>query len=148
MPHGLCAIEHFSEISAYRTFTRQMQVCVLAYRCRPDISLCWIRSRKNACAPTPPTHYISKETTMKLTILTALLAVAALSACERTTVNPAPVIQPTVEVPVAVPGPAVLVPVPGPAGKDGTPGQAGTPGEKGEAGKPGDTAVIVVPEKR
>ncbi|MES2019269.1 MAG: collagen-like protein [Pseudomonadota bacterium] len=80
---------------------------------------------------------------MKITtLLAALLAVAALAACEKTTVNPAPtVITPTVEVPVAVPGPAV--PVPGPAGQPGAPGPEGA---KGEPGKPGDT-VIVVPEK-
>ncbi len=81
---------------------------------------------------------------MKTTLLAALLAVATLTACEKTTVNPAPtVITPTVEVPVAVPGPAVPVPVPGPAGAPGAPGAAG---EKGADGKPGDT-VIVVPEK-
>ncbi|MES2319438.1 MAG: collagen-like protein [Pseudomonadota bacterium] len=82
---------------------------------------------------------------MKITsLLAALLAVVALSACEKTTVNPSPtVITPTVEVPVAVPGPAVAVPVPGPAGAPGTPGADGA---KGADGKPGDT-VIVVPEK-
>ena len=85
---------------------------------------------------------------MKMTLLAALLAVAGLTACEKTTVNPAPtVVQPTVEVPVAVPGPAV--PVPGPAGAPGAPGEKGEPGKPGAAGvpgKPGDT-VIVVPEK-
>ncbi len=81
---------------------------------------------------------------MKMTLLAALLAVAGLTACEKTTVNPAPtVVTPTVEVPVAVPGPAVPVPVPGPAGPAGAPG---APGEKGAEGKPGDT-LIVVPEK-
>lgn len=82
---------------------------------------------------------------MKITsLLAALLAVSALTACEKTTVNPAPtVVTPTVEVPVAVPGPAVPVPVPGPAGAPGAPG---APGEKGEPGKSGDT-LIVVPEK-
>jgi hypothetical protein len=87
---------------------------------------------------------------MKTTLLAALLAVAGLTACEKTTVNPAPtVVTPTVEVPVAVPGPAVPVPVPGPAGEPGAPGApgaTGAPGEKGADGKPGDT-VIVVPEK-
>ena len=84
---------------------------------------------------------------MKLTLLAALLAVAGLTACEKTTVNPAPtVVTPTVEVPVAVPGPAVPVPVPGPAGAPGTPGEKGDPGTPGEPGKAGDT-VIVVPEK-
>ena len=84
---------------------------------------------------------------MKTTLLAALLAVATLTACEKTTVNPAPtVVQPTVEVPVAVPGPAVPVPVPGPAGAPGAPGAAGAAGEKGADGKAGDT-VIVVPEK-
>lgn len=82
---------------------------------------------------------------MKITsLLAALLAVFALSACEKTTVNPpATVVTPTVEVPVNVPGPAVPVPVPGPAGAPGAPGAEGA---KGEPGKPGDT-VIVVPEK-
>jgi hypothetical protein len=90
------------------------------------------------------TRHTIKETTMKFTLLAALLAVAGLTACEKTTVNPAPtVVTPTVEVPVAVPGPTVAVPVPGPAGAPGAPG---APGEKGEDGKPGDT-VIVVPEK-
>lgn len=79
---------------------------------------------------------------MKITsLLAAVLAVSALTACEKTTVNPAPVVTPTVEVPVAVPGPAV--PVPGPAGAPGAPG---TPGEKGEPGQTGDT-LIVVPEQ-
>ena len=81
---------------------------------------------------------------MKITLLAALLAIIGLTACEKTTVNPAPtVVTPTVEVPVAVPGPAVPVPVPGPAGAPGAPGADGA---KGEPGKTGDT-VIVVPEK-
>lgn len=82
---------------------------------------------------------------MKITSLfAALLAVFALSACEKTTVNPPPtVITPTVEVPVNVPGPAVPVPVPGPAGAPGAPGADGA---KGDPGTSGDT-VIVVPEK-
>jgi hypothetical protein len=88
---------------------------------------------------------------MKITsLMAAMLAVFALTACEKTTVNPAPtIVTPTVEVPVAVPGPAVAVPVPGPAGEPGAPGATGAPGmdgAKGEAGKTGDT-VIVVPEK-
>ena len=84
---------------------------------------------------------------MKITtLLAALLAVAALTACEKTTVNPAPIVTPTVEVPVAVPGPAVPVPVPGPAGAPGAPGAPGADGAKGDPGKSGDT-VIVVPEK-
>ena len=89
---------------------------------------------------------------MKISLLAALLAVAGLSACEKTTVTPAAptVVQPTVEVPVAVPGPATPVPVPGPqgpAGEPGKPGEPGQPGEKGADGKPGDT-LIVVPEKQ
>jgi len=85
---------------------------------------------------------------MKITsLMAAMLAVFALTACEKTTVNPAPtVVTPTVEVPVAVPGPAVAVPVPGPAGATGAPGADGTDGAKGEPGKTGDT-LIVVPEK-
>ena len=82
---------------------------------------------------------------MKITsLIAAMLAVAALAGCEKTTVNPAPtVVTPTVEVPVAVPGPAVAVPVPGPAGAPGAPGADCA---KGDQGKTGDT-LIVVPEK-
>jgi hypothetical protein len=84
-----------------------------------------------------------KGTTMKTTLLVALLAVVGLTACEKTTVNPpATVVQPTVEKQVAVPGPAVPVPVPGPAGAPGA------PGEKGEPGKPGDTVVVLPEEKK
>lgn len=88
---------------------------------------------------------------MKITsLIAAMLAVAALAGCEKTTVNPAPtVVTPTVEVPVAVPGPAVAVPVPGPAGAPGADGAQGTPGAtgaQGDQGKTGDT-LIVVPEK-
>ena len=81
---------------------------------------------------------------MKITtLLAALLAVAGLTACEKTTVNPAPtVVTPAVEVPVAVPGPAVPVPVPGPAGP------AGAPGEKGEPGKAGDTTIVLPPAEK
>lgn len=81
---------------------------------------------------------------MKTTLLAAALAVASLTACEKTTVNPPAqtVVTPTVEVPVAVPTP---VPVPGPAGAPGAPGAPGEKGESGEPGKAGDT-VIVVPE--
>lgn len=94
-------------------------------------------------------NYFYKEATMKITVLAALLAVAGLTACEKTTVNPPPtVVAPTVEVPTATPGPAV--PVPGPAGAPGAPGEKGepgAPGTPGEPGKAGDT-VIVVPEKQ
>lgn len=94
------------------------------------------------CAPTL-INYFYKETTMKITLLAALLAVAGLTACEKTTVNPPPtVITPTVETPAAAPAAVpvpVPVPVPGPAGP------AGPEGEKGEPGKDGDT-VLVVPE--
>lgn len=78
---------------------------------------------------------------MKITsLLAALLAMAALAGCEKTTVNPAPtVVTPTVEVPVAVPGPTVAVPVPGPAGAPGAPGEKGEPGES--------TTTVIVPEK-
>ncbi len=83
---------------------------------------------------------------MKITsLLAAVLAMAALAGCEKTTVNPAPtVVTPAVEVPVAVPGPtvAVPVPVPGPAGPAGAPG---APGEKGEPGATSTT--VIVPEK-
>ncbi|MEO7494537.1 MAG: hypothetical protein ABIT83_16160 [Massilia sp.] len=77
---------------------------------------------------------------MKSTLLVALLAVIGLTACEKTTVTPAPtVVTPTVEKQVAVP-----VAVPGPAG---APGEPGKPGEKGEPGKAGDT-IVVVPENK
>lgn len=96
--------------------------------------------RATVCAPTL-INYFYKETTMKITLLAALLAVAGLTACEKTTVNPPPtVITPTVETPAAAPAAVpVPVPVPGPAGP------AGPEGEKGEPGKDGDT-VLVVPE--
>jgi hypothetical protein len=104
--------------------------------------------------PATGTRHFIKGNIMKITsLMAAVLAVFALTACEKTTVNPAPtVVTPTVEVPVAVPGPAVAVPVPGPAGAAGTPGTPGAPGvdgvdgAKGEQGKTGDT-LIVVPEK-
>ena len=76
---------------------------------------------------------------MKITILAALLAVAGLTACEKTTVNPpATVVTPTVEKQSATPPATVPVPVPGPQGPAG---------EKGEPGKPGDTTVILPAEK-
>jgi hypothetical protein len=92
-----------------------------------------------------------KESTMKTTLLVAMLAIIGLTACEKTTVNPpaTTVVNPTVEKQVAVPGPAVPVAVPGPAGAPGAPGATGDKGDAGkpgEPGKPGDT-VIVVPEK-
>ncbi|SFU80388.1 hypothetical protein [Pseudoduganella namucuonensis] len=72
---------------------------------------------------------------MKLPILLAAVAALALTACEKTTVNNPPVVDPA-PAPAVVPVP---VPVPGPAGPPGA------PGAPGEAGKPGDT-VIVVPD--
>lgn len=79
---------------------------------------------------------------MKTTVIAALLAVAALSACtktEKTTTvttpaeTPAPVVvEKTIEVPVPVP-----VAVPGPAGP------AGEKGDTGATGKQGDTVVVV-----
>ncbi len=84
---------------------------------------------------------------MKTTVIAALLAVAALSACsktEKTTTvtapaeTPAPVVvEKTVAVPVAVPGPA------GPAGEAGAAGVAGEKGDMGATGKQGDTVVVV-----
>ena len=65
-----------------------------------------------------------------ITLSAALLAVAALSACDRPAVVTVPTPSPS---PMAVP-----VPVPGPAGPSGTPGATGAPG------RPGDTGVIVV----
>ena len=76
---------------------------------------------------------------MKMTLLAAVLAVAGLTACETTTVNPpATVVTPTVEKQSATPPATVPVPVPGPQGPAG---------EKGEPGKPGDTTVILPAEK-
>lgn len=100
---------------------------------------------------------------MKITsLMAAMLAVFALTACEKTTVNPAPtVVTPTVEVPVAVPGPAGADGATGAAGATGATGTTGSTGvegaagaagatgvdgAKGEQGKTGDT-LIVVPEK-
>ena len=88
---------------------------------------------------------------MKYSLLAALLAVLSLSACEKTTVVPAPanntptpvVIQPTETVPV--PGPAGAPGATGNTGAAGVTGAEGAPGAKGETG--GDT-VIVVPEKK
>lgn len=102
------------------------------------------RKQSKSSLPALRVTLIKEETTMKITLIAALLAVATLSACEKTTVNPAPtVVTPTVEVPVAAPAPvAVPVPVPGPAGAPGEPGKDGAPGEPG---KSGDT-VIVMPE--
>lgn len=85
---------------------------------------------------------------MKITLLAALLAVAGLTACEKTestTVNPPATT--IVETPAAAPA-VVPVPVPGPAGAPGEPGKDGAAGAAGEAGKDGtgDT-VIVMPEQ-
>ncbi|GAB3462762.1 hypothetical protein GCM10027321_24710 [Massilia terrae] len=88
---------------------------------------------------------------MKMSVLiAAVLAMAGLTACEKTektTVNPPAVVTPAPvqkEV-VPVPGP------PGPAGEKGEPGAPGAtgapgePGEKGEPGKNGGTTVVVPP---
>ncbi len=97
---------------------------------------------------------------MKITsLMAAMLAVFALTACEKTTVNPAPtVVTPTVEVPVAVPGPAGATGATGATGTTGDTGSTGATGTTGDTGntgatgatgdqgKTGDT-VIVVPEK-
>ena len=65
----------------------------------------------------------------RFVLLSALLCVAALSACQKS--DPAP---------TAV----VIQPVPGPAGPAGTAGTPGVAGSKGEAGKPGDGTVVIV----
>lgn len=89
---------------------------------------------------------------MKTTILAALLAIAGLTACEKTTVNPpssTTVVTPTVEVPSAAPAPVIVQGAPGEPGApgaSGATGASGAEGQKGEPGKTGDT-VIVVPEK-
>lgn len=67
-----------------------------------------------------------------LTLISAVLATFALSACER----------PKDVVTVPVPGPTAVVPVPGPQGPAGAPGPAGPKGKSG-----GDTVVVVPPAK-
>ena len=65
----------------------------------------------------------------RLVLLSALLCVAALSACQKTDPAPAAV---------------VIQPVPGPAGPAGATGIPGVAGSKGEAGKAGDGTVVIV----
>ena len=66
-------------------------------------------------------------------LISSLLAVLTLAACEKPTVVNVP--PSTVAVPVAVPGPA------GPQGATGSPGMEGS---KGEPGKPGDSTTVIV----
>ena len=77
-----------------------------------------------------------------LTLTFAVIAVLALSACDKPTVVNVPEERDeTVVVPVPVP-------VPGPAGEKGEPGEAGKPGDegvKGEPGESGDTTIIIPP---
>ncbi|TFW32416.1 hypothetical protein [Massilia horti] len=85
-------------------------------------------------------------------LIAAVLAMASLAACEKTTVNPPTVVQPTATekevVPVPVPG------APGPAGEKGEKGEPGTPGATGPQGEPGQKgepgkdggAVVVMPD--
>lgn len=160
---GLCAIEHFQQLAAAsHLFSRaENNIYTDNYvRSRTEVA---VQTRysgtvrtPNACAPSLSTivpvpsarDTSQKENRMKTTILAALLAMASLTACEKTTVNPpTTVITPAAPAAttstVAVPVP---VPVPGPAGAPGAPGSAGEKGDKGEAGKAGDTTIIV-PEK-
>ncbi len=94
---------------------------------------------------------------MKYSLVAALLAVLSLSACEKTTVVPAPaseaptpvIVQPTEAVPV--PGPAGApgaTGAPGAAGDTGASGAAGAAGAPGAKGETGGDTVIVVPEKK
>jgi hypothetical protein len=83
-------------------------------------------------------------------LMTALLGVVSLAACERETVvaTPAspPVVASTDPAPTTVPVP-VPVPVPGPAGPQGEPGKPGDQGPQGSQGapgKPGDTSTVVI----
>lgn len=72
-------------------------------------------------------------------LLTALVAVLGLTACEKTTVMP-PAAAPV----VMVPGPA------GPAGATGSTGATGATGiegEKGATGKTGGDTIVVVPQQ-
>lgn len=97
---------------------------------------------------------------MKITLLAALLAVVALSGCEKTSTNPPVVVTPA---PVTVaagapgapgaPGNAGNPGAPGATGDTGAAGATGVAGDKGDTGKTGapgkegDT-IIVVPEKK
>jgi hypothetical protein len=75
----------------------------------------------------------------KYLLVSTMLAVLGLTACDRPTV-----IMPTT--PVVVPAPPVVVPGPaGPQGATGSPGAEGTKGDTGKTGEGGTTAVIVVP---
>lgn len=88
---------------------------------------------------------------MKMSILiAAVLAMAGLTACEKTektTVNPPAVVTPA-------PAQKEVVPVPGPPGPAGEKGDTGSTGatgaqgdtgDKGEPGKNGGTTVVVPP---
>ncbi|MHB1331495.1 MAG: hypothetical protein ACYCY1_02795 [Sulfuriferula sp.] len=88
---------------------------------------------------------------MKYSLLaTALVAVFALSACEK---QPVVVNTPPAETPptVAVPGPAGAPGAPGAPGATGAPGDSGTPGDSGAKGDAGDTGpsggntTVIVP---
>jgi hypothetical protein len=84
---------------------------------------------------------------MKKTLLsTAVLAMLALTGCEKTVNNPTPVaVTPATEAPATAPATQVVTvptPVPGPAG---APGPAGPQGPQGAEGKPGDAVVVVPP---
>jgi hypothetical protein len=77
---------------------------------------------------------------MKTPLLAALLAVAALTGCEKTVVTPAaePAATPAAATAPATQTAVVPVPVPGPQGPAG---------EKGEKGDKGDTnTTVVVPD--
>ena len=94
---------------------------------------------------------------MKITLLAALLAVVALSGCEKTSTNPPVVVTPApVTVAAGAPGAPGNPGAPGAPGATGDTGAAGAPGATGDKGdtgktgapgKEGDT-IIVVPEKK
>lgn len=65
----------------------------------------------------------------RFVLLSALLCVSALSACQKSDPAPAAV---------------VIQPVPGPAGPAGATGIPGVAGSKGEVGKAGDGTVVIV----
>ncbi|MBC7574385.1 MAG: hypothetical protein H7244_08620 [Herminiimonas sp.] len=79
-------------------------------------------------------------------LITALLSVLALSACDKketVVVPPAGSDKAAAPATVVVPTPAPgVVAVPGPAGPSGAPGE---PGKTGDAGAPGSSTTVIVP---
>ena len=71
----------------------------------------------------------------RLIILSALIAVFGLTACDQPTV---------VNAPAGPAGPAGAQGVPGNDGTQGNQGNTGDTGKKGETGKPGDSTTVIV----